>query len=80
MSSSELKLNLHKLIDGITDTSVLQALYTSLSNSNATGSDWYDELSEEAKVSIDRGLKDLEQGNFVSFEDVESELDGLLNR
>lgn len=80
MSSSELKLNIHKLIDGITDTSVLSAVHTLLSKSTATNSDWYDDISSEAKASINKGLKDVEQGNFVPFEEVQSELNALLKR
>lgn len=80
MSSSELKLNIHNLIDGISDNSVLKAVHTLLSKATATNTDWYDDLSNEAKASLEKGINDAEQGNFVPFEQIRSEVDKIINR
>jgi len=69
MSTVELKLSLHQLIDGVSDNSVLEAVYTLLSKATANQEeDWYNLLSEEEKASIERGLDDLKNGRIVSHE------------
>ncbi|MDR0802149.1 hypothetical protein [Fluviicola sp.] len=72
MSTVDLKLNLHRLIDGVSDNSVLAAVYTLLSKATANQNqeeDWYNEFSDEAKASIERGLSDLKNGRMLSHED-----------
>jgi predicted transcriptional regulator len=67
MSTVELKLSLHQLIDGVSDNSVLEAVYTLLSKATASQEeDWYNLLSEKEKASIERGLEDLKNGKMVS--------------
>ena len=67
MSTADLKLSLHQLIEGVSDSNVLEAVYTLLSKSStSTGEDWYDTLSDEAKASIQRGLDDAKNGRMVS--------------
>ncbi|MFT5778070.1 MAG: putative transcriptional regulator [Crocinitomicaceae bacterium] len=81
MSTSELKSNLHQLIDGITDNSVLQAVHTLLSKaSTSNDKDWYESLSDDHKASIQKGLDDANEGNFVPYEQVQAKADKLLGR
>ena len=68
MSTADLKLNLHQLIDGVSDNSVLEAVYTLLSKATANQDDWYSSLPEKDKASIDRGLDDLNNHRAVSHE------------
>lgn len=69
MSTVDLKISLHQLIDGVSDNSVLEAVYTLLSKATANQEeDWYTTLSEEAKASIERGLDDLKNDQVVSQE------------
>jgi predicted transcriptional regulator len=69
MSTADLKLNLHQLIDGVSDNSVLEAVYTLLSKAIANqDEDWYDLLSEKEKAAIKRGLEDLENRRSVTHE------------
>jgi len=68
MSTADLKLNLHQLIDGVSDNSVLEAVYTLLSKATANQEDWYDSLSEKDRASIERGLEDLKNDRIVSHE------------
>lgn len=69
MSTVDLKLSLHQLIDGVSDNTVLEAVYTLLSKATANqNEDWYNTLSEEAKASIERGLDDLKNNRVVTQE------------
>ncbi|WP_300661021.1 hypothetical protein [Fluviicola sp.] len=69
MSTVDLKLSLHQLIDGVSDNTVLEAVYTLLSKATANQEeDWYNALSEEAKASIERGLDDLENNRITTQE------------
>ena len=63
MSTLELRLNLHKLIDQISDDVVLQAHLTLLiREATQQPGDFWDELSPTQQASIDRGLADLAAG------------------
>lgn len=81
MSEVELKLSLHQMIDGVTDTRVLEAVYTLLSKATANSEDdWYNSLTDEAKASIDRGLDDANNKRFVPYSDIKAKADKLLGR
>ena len=61
----------YELIDWITridDISLLKTL-KSLKDSYSNSKDWYYELSNEDKELILRGVKDIENGNFLSSEE-----------
>ena len=67
MGSAELKSSLHQLIDGVTDTNLLEAVYALLSKAGSNvDTDWFDLLSDQQKSSIFRGLEDLKNGRIVS--------------
>ena len=68
MSTADLKTHLHDLIDGITDNSVLQAVYTLLSKATAD-TDWWDELSDESKAKTLESLAQAKNGDTVSHGD-----------
>jgi thiamine pyrophosphate-dependent acetolactate synthase large subunit-like protein len=71
MSTSELKSNLHLLIDQIDDSSILKAVYKLLSEKGSGNQkDWWDELSENHKGLIEQGLKELDEGKGVPHEEV----------
>ena len=80
MSTVELKLSLHQLIDGVSDDSILEAVYTLLSKASLNQSDAYDILSKEAKASIQRGINDADNGRFVTQSEVKAKVDKLLGR
>lgn len=69
MTPSELKLNLYQLIDRTNDDSKLQAIYTLLSKWKSTD-----------KEDIQIGLKQAENNEFISHEEVMSDVDKLLGR
>lgn len=80
MSTVELKLSLHQLIDGVSDDSILEAVYTLLSKASLNQLDAYDLLSEESKSSIQRGIEDADNGRFVTQSEVKAKVDKLLGR
>lgn len=69
MSTTELKLHLHQLIDGITDNSVLQAVHALLSKAS-TDEDWWNDLSEESKKKTLESLEQAKNGETLSHSDV----------
>ncbi|MBI2270581.1 MAG: hypothetical protein HYU69_09550 [Bacteroidetes bacterium] len=71
MSSAELKLNLHQLIDKIQDNKTLSVIYSLFSNSfNVKSSS----LSQAEKSAADEGIKSIEKGNFHKHDDVIAEM------
>lgn len=68
MSTIELKNRIHSLVETINDDDMLQAILTLLNRSDKV--DWWDELTPEQQESIDKGLKDIEEGRVHSHEDV----------
>lgn len=81
MSTAELKTSLHQLIDVTTDSSVLKAVYTLLSKAvKAEAEDWYDELSDEEKASIQRGLDDLNHGRTATHEEAMKRVNDKISR
>lgn len=64
MSTAELKLDLHKMIEGISDNTTLNAVYAFLSgNKDLPKSDWANNLSSDEVSSILKGLEDEAKGN-----------------
>jgi len=61
------KLGLIEWIVRLTDSAILEKLKRIHDEYN-TSSDWWDDISSEEKESIDRGLKDIEEGRVYSHE------------
>ena len=70
MKTAELKTDLHKFIDQIQDSSILQAVHTILAKQIASETDFWDELTEQQQQDIEAGLADLEKGKKKNFTDV----------
>lgn len=66
MSTAELKLNLHYLIEDIEDESFLNAIYVMITHKAAplAGPKW-NELPEALKQEIEEGLEQAEKGEVV---------------
>ena len=79
MSTAELKSNLHKLVDSINDSKTLQAMITLLSKKEAMNVDFWDELSEEEKASIEEGIAQADRGELFSHEEVMAEIKSKFN-
>ena len=60
---TELKSELHDLVEKIDDVQLLQAIKALLSK--GADSDWWEELSAEEKRAIEKGLKESEAGELI---------------
>ena len=63
------KLGLIEWITKLNDTSIIQKLI-GIKQEYSASSDWWNELNKEEIDSIDRGLKDIEEGNLHSHDSV----------
>ena len=78
METIKLKQNLHSLIDKVEDVVVLEKMNKILNNSLSNEKISWDSLSEEEKKSIEEGLRQLENGEGVDFEEVNKSFDEWL--
>ena len=61
------KQNLIDWISSLEDEEVIETI-KDFKESYFSKKDWWNEISEEEKNSIDRGLKDAEEGRVISYE------------
>ncbi|MBP9192139.1 MAG: hypothetical protein KBF96_06270 [Ignavibacteria bacterium] len=66
-------------ISEIEDESTIEELKI-LRDVSVNGSDLWDNLSEEEKKGIDEGIKDIDEGRIVSYEDVKKEVKKWLTK
>lgn len=69
MNSIELKSDLHKLIDNINDMAILNAVKTLLSK-QVEGEDFWDELPDDTKESIEESLRQAQSNKTIPHNDV----------
>ncbi len=65
MSTAELRLCLIERITQANEETLLKLIGLL----NAEDKDWWNNLSEEDKASVERGLQQADKGNFVSHDD-----------
>jgi predicted transcriptional regulator len=70
MDVTELRSDLHNMIDKITDSDVLHAVKTLLSQRTASQIDWWDVISDEERAEIEQGLAEADRGEVISHEEV----------
>ncbi|MHA4737585.1 hypothetical protein [Dyadobacter sp. MSC1_007] len=58
MTKRDLKNSLHAIIDGINDTSVLEAYLFLLSQELRSQEDFWDTLDDQTKAAIEEGIAD----------------------
>ncbi|MFA9186725.1 hypothetical protein AAGV33_01335 [Flavobacterium sp. FBOR7N2.3] len=61
------KLELIKLLADTNDESIIASIKKIF---NSKQKDWWDDLSEEQKADINKGIEDYENGRFYSFDEV----------
>ncbi len=72
----DIQLEKYKLMEwliGLKDESVISKLKT-IKSSLSTSSDWTDDISETEKLLVNAGLKDIEEGNTFTHEQVMKEI------
>ena len=69
MTKTEIKQNLHTLIDNVEDENKLEEIMELVDNVVNENTISWDSLSKEERDSIERGLEDIEKGNTISYEE-----------
>ena len=69
MTTSEIKADLHLLIENINDETMLIAVRTILSKQSIRKTDWADELSDELRIELEKSLVEADEGQIMSNED-----------
>lgn len=70
MNPNEIKADLHRLIDRVQDSAILQAVHTILARQSEWEGDFWDDLSTARRADIETGLDDLDAGRKKDFKDV----------
>jgi len=78
MEAIKLKQNLHSLIDKVEDIELLEQMNKILNNSLSNEKISWDSLSEEEKKSIEEGLRQLENGEGIDFDEINKSFDEWL--
>lgn len=69
MTTSEIKADLHLLIENINDETILIAVRTILSKQSKRKTDWAGELSDELRIELEKSLVEADKGQIMSNED-----------
>ena len=69
MGHEAIKLELIEWLKHLEDDETINYLKI-VKDSRNMGNDWWDELTEEQKQGIERGLKDIEQGKIIPHDQV----------
>jgi predicted transcriptional regulator len=72
------KQNLIEWISSLEDETAIETI-KEFKDSYFSKKDWWDEISEEEKISIDRGLKDAEEGRVISYERIKDKYKNWLS-
>ena len=70
MTKTEIKQNIHSLIDNVEDETVLEQLQEMIKYMATEGTTNWNSLSEAERKSIEEGLKQLNNGEKIDYEDV----------
>jgi predicted transcriptional regulator len=68
MEHNTIKLELIEWLAGLNDSETIDLL-KSIKDSFGNG-DWWDDLSEDQRKSIEKGISEIESGRYASHEDV----------
>jgi predicted transcriptional regulator len=70
MDVTELRADLHNMIDKISDRNILEAIRTLLSEKSTAKADWWDTISQEEREEIEQGLSEADRGEVTPHEEV----------
>jgi predicted transcriptional regulator len=68
MEYSELKSDLHRLIDMVNDEDTLYQIHSILEGHIEPEHDWYDDISDEMRAAIEEGIADADAGRVIPHE------------
>ncbi|RLD61351.1 MAG: hypothetical protein DRJ05_02815 [Bacteroidetes bacterium] len=73
MDTIELKADLHSMIDQVNDTRLLQAIRALISRGSGE-TDWFDDLSKEEQGLLEQGIRESDNGEFISHNEILKEV------
>lgn len=76
----EIRNQIHGLVDSSGDHTILAEIYSILLNASDSEKDWYEQLGEADKASIERGAAEIAAGNGISQDDLIEESKSWANR
>jgi len=79
MNTLELKTDLHLLIDGIDDAAFLQQVKYYVEEF-ISGEDWYENLTEEQKASLQKGMEEAKAGKGTPHTEVQKQIRQLIEK
>ncbi len=81
MSAAEMKSQIIEMLSESVDESTLSKIIRLLKKSpKTTQDDWWESLSEASTKSIAKGIKDANEGKFVTSADVKAKANKVLGR
>lgn len=69
MDYSELKSDLHQMIDNVNDEDTLYQIRSILEGQTEPEHDWYDDISDEMRAAIEEGIADADAGRVFSHDE-----------
>jgi predicted transcriptional regulator len=69
MDYSELKSELHRMIDSVNDEETLYQIRSILERQTEPEHDWYDDISDEMRAAIEEGIADADAGRVFSHDE-----------
>ncbi len=79
MNQTDLKTDLHQLIENVDDKDILDAIKTILIKGVSTNSDWFDKLSYDLKAALDESINEANQGNTISHQEAMQQIKSRYN-
>jgi hypothetical protein len=70
MDYSELKSELHQMIDSVNDEETLYQIRSILEGHTEPEHDWADDMSDEMREALERSIAQADAGNVISHEEV----------
>lgn len=78
MNTAEIKSNLHRLVVETDDINILNKIETFFLQLKTKNIDWWDILSVHEKKSIEKGIKQLDNGEGIPYNIVREKVENLL--
>jgi len=78
MNTAELKSRLHQLVVETNDVTVLKQIQDYFKELTFKKTDWMDEVSDEAKRAINKGVNQLDNGEGIPNDEVDRQISELI--
>ena len=79
MNTAELKSSLHQLVVETNDVTVLKQIQDYFKELTFKKSDWMDEVSDDTKRAINKGLNQLDNGEGIPNDEVDRQISELIS-